>query len=69
MRISGIDISMDGLGLYWTIPGMNLCLKCIPVINIYRLQVSFLPVPIAQLLLFAGYVRLEALRITKDTTF
>jgi len=69
MRISRIDIGMGGLELYWMIPRMNLRLKCIPIINIYRLQVSFLPVPIAQLLLFAGYVRLEALRITKDTTF
>jgi hypothetical protein len=50
---------------YWTVPFAKLLLESIPVIKL----VPFLPMPVAQLLLCAGLVPLEALRITKCTTF
>ena len=46
---------------YWTVPFAKLLLKSIPVIKL----VPFLPMPVAQLLLVAGLVPLEALRISK----
>ena len=50
---------------YWVVPFAKLLLKSIPVIKL----VPLLPMPVAQLLLFAGLVSLEALRITKCITF
>jgi hypothetical protein len=50
---------------YWVVPLAKLLLESIPVIKL----IPFLPMPIAQLLLFAGLVPLEALRVTKCIAF
>jgi hypothetical protein len=50
---------------YWVVPFEKLLLESIPVIKL----IPSLPMPIAQLLLFAGLVPLEALRVTKCIAF
>jgi hypothetical protein len=50
---------------YWVVPFAKLFLESIPVVKL----VPILSMPVAQLLLLAGLVFLEALRITKCVTF
>jgi uncharacterized membrane protein YdjX (TVP38/TMEM64 family) len=50
------------------IPFAKLLLESIPVIE-HGIEVSFLSMPIALLLRFAGFIPLEALRITIGLTF
>lgn len=50
------------------IPSTESRLESIPVVK-HDVQVSFLPMTIALLFRFAGFVHLEVLRITKGVTF